>query len=130
FHRKDAVDAQFGGLFHHPFEAVELDQAGAEGDGDRGQDGGEGFEDLEHYTFAACLGDFSQVSLLVIGDLKTLSGFDAQDAGEVARLVATQLGGAAANRVHKESTPCQTTWWHKLLGYRWDRPSPFAVCRP
>ncbi len=47
---------------------------------------------------------------MVIGDFETLSGFDAQDAGEVASLVATQFRTSAVNRIYKESTSCQALW--------------------
>ena len=109
FHGEDAVDAEFGGLFDDPFEAIELDEAGAEGDGDRRQNGRKGFDDPEDHVFAARLGDFGEVSLLIVGDFEALTGFHAQDAGEVASFVATQFRGPAANRIHKESTPCQTS---------------------
>ena len=77
------------------------------------QNGGESFDDLKHDALAARLGDFGEVGVLVVGDFEALSGFDAQDAREVASFVAAQFRGSAANRVYKESTPCQTSWWHK-----------------
>ena len=39
----------------------------------------------------------------------SLPGFDAQDASQVASLLAAQLRGPAAYRIHKESAPCQTS---------------------
>ena len=107
FDRKDAVHPQFGRLFDDPFEAVELDQADAEGDRNRKRDGGDGFDYLKHHSFAAGLGDFGKVGLLVIGDFEALARLHAQDAGQVAGFVATQFRGPAANGIHKESTPCQ-----------------------
>ena len=109
FHGKDAVDAEFGGLLDDPFEAIEFDEAGAEGDGDRRENGGKGLDDPKLDVLAAGFGDFSEVSLLIIGNLEALSRLYAQDAGEVASFVATQLRGPAANRIYKESTPCQTS---------------------
>ena len=106
------MDTEFGGLFDDPLEAVEFDEAGAEGNGDRGKNGGEGFDHPKHHAFATSLGDFGQVSLLIIGDFEALSRFDAQDASEVASFVAAQFRGPAADRIHKESSPCQTLWWH------------------
>ena len=62
---------------------------------------------LKHYSFAAGLGDFGNVGLLVIGDFEALARLDAQDAGQMAGFVATQFRGPAANGIHKESTSCQ-----------------------
>jgi hypothetical protein len=48
-------------------------------------------------VFAARLGDFGEVRVLVIGDLEALPGLHPQDAREMARFVAAQFRGAAEN---------------------------------
>ena len=70
-HRKDAVDAEFGGLFDDPLEAVELDDAGAEGDGDGRQGGGQGFDDAEGDVLTARLFDFGEVGVAIVGESRS-----------------------------------------------------------
>ncbi len=89
---EDAVDAEFGGLLDHPFEAVEFDEGGAEGDDDGRGDGGEGFEDAEVNAIAAGFEDLGEEGVLVIGDFEALAGLDAEDAGEMAGILAAEFG--------------------------------------
>jgi hypothetical protein len=42
---------------------------------------------------------------VVIGDFKALSGFDAQDAREMAGFLAREFGGALRDLVYKKSSP-------------------------
>src|SRR5258708_3975845 len=91
--REVRVAGEVGGIFADRLEAIDVDEAGTECDGDRRQNGGKGFDDPKHHTFAAGLGDFGEVSLLIVRDFEALSRFDPQDAGEVASFVATQFRG-------------------------------------
>jgi hypothetical protein len=107
-HRKDSMDAEFGGLFDNPLEAVELNQRGAESDDDGRGGRGDRFEDAEVNAVAARFQDLGEVCVLVIRNLEALPWFHAEDAGEMAGFFAAKLRGAIGDLIYKESSTGQS----------------------
>ena len=106
-HGNNAGDAELGGFLDQPLEAVELDERGEQSDGWLGGFGGEGLEDAERDTLRTDVGDFREISTVVVGKLVALAGLGAQDAREVPGIVAGQLSLAAVYPVYKKSPPRQ-----------------------
>ena len=95
---RDAGDAEFGGFFDGPLEAVELEDGEQEVDGE-GRVGREFFvegeEDFGVLIGGACgadRSDFGAVKEAVGYDVEDLAGLGAQDAGEMGRLLAGECG--------------------------------------
>ena len=88
FDGNDAGNAELGGLFDEPLEAIELDESGEERDVREGRDGGDRLEDAERYARGGDGGDFGEIGLLVVGKLVALAGLGAKNAGEMAGVIA------------------------------------------
>ena len=111
-HRNDALNAELGGFFDDPFEAIELDDGCQQGDGNHRFGHGNRFNDAKYYALAARLGDFGEIGGLVIGDLVLLAGLHAEDTGQMAGLLTVELGESVAQGVDKEAAACHGL--HKL----------------
>lgn len=101
-HRADSGNSEFDGFLQHPFEVVELEECGNQVDARGQRRGGAVFEHLKPDAVLACLDDFGQHELPVVGDLHPVTLLDAQDASEVMRVVALQFGLIFVDAVDKE----------------------------
>jgi len=106
----DAGNAELGGFFDEPLEAIELDEGGVERDVREGRDGGDRLENAESYARGGDGGDFGEISLLVVGKLEALAGLGAKDAGEMACVIAGELGAIGRDVIDEEATAGQKTW--------------------
>ena len=103
------MDSQLGGLFDHPLEAVELDDRRDQRDAHRRGGRFQRLDRAEDHALAAGFHYFGEPGGVAVGDFESLAGFHAKDAREMAGLVAEQFGGAVADVVYEESSPCQVT---------------------
>src|SRR6185437_8457558 len=87
----DAGNAELGGFFDEPLEAIEFDEGGVERDVRERRDGGDRLENAKRYASAGYRGDFSEIGLLVVGKFEALAGLRAKDAGEVASVITGKL---------------------------------------
>ena len=105
----DAGNAELGGFFDEPLEAVELDESGVERDVREGRDGGDGLENAKSYARGGDGGDFSEIGLLVVGKLEALAGLGTKDAGEMAGVITGKLGVIVRNVIDEEAAAGQKT---------------------
>jgi hypothetical protein len=71
---------------------------------------GEWLEDSERHAGGGDGDDLGEVGLPVVGKLVALAGLGAEDAGEVAGVIAGELGVVGADVVDEESAAGQETW--------------------
>jgi len=106
----DAGNAKLGGFFDEPLEAVELDESGVERDVREGRDGGDGLENAKSYAGGGDVGDFGEISPLVVGKLEALAGLGTKDAGEMAGVITGELGAIGRDVIDEEAAAGQKTW--------------------
>jgi len=106
----DAGNAELGGLFDEPLEAVELDERGVERNVWEWRGDWERLENAKSYAGGGDGADFGEVSLLVVGELEALAGLGAKDAGEVAGIIAGELGAVGVDAIDEEAAAGQKTW--------------------
>src|ERR1039457_2269935 len=98
----DGRNAQFGGFLDQPLETIELDEGGVERQAHGRRRRVQRFDDAEDHAFLFHGGDLGQIDASAVGDFVLLSGFGAQHAGEMAGILAAQLGGVIADAFDQE----------------------------
>lgn len=88
----NAADAEFGRLFEHPLKMIELEQARVEGDRVGRRARGEPLLDAERNDAFPGHFDGGEVEMFVVGDLKDLAGFDAEDARQMLGHLVVEFG--------------------------------------
>jgi hypothetical protein len=102
FDGDDFGDAEFGRFLNHPFEMIELDQRGAQDQADCRRRRGELFKGPKGDVFLARGINLGEIDVAIVGDFVTLAGFDAENAGEMAGIVAGNFGSSTSHLVNKE----------------------------
>lgn len=97
-------DAEFGGLFEHPFEVIELEDGGEEGERGEGRGLWQAFPDAEDDEAFAGGFHFGEVEVFVVADGEELAGFDAEDADKVLGEVAFEFGEVSPDLGHIEES--------------------------
>ncbi len=106
----DAGNAKLGAFFDEPLEAVEFDEGGVQRDVREGRDGGDRLENTKSYARGGDGDDFGEISLLVVGKLEALAGLGAEDASEMAGVIAGELGAIGVDVIDEEAAAGQKTW--------------------
>ena len=108
--RDEARDTEFGGLFDKPLEAIELDERGIEREFGLGRRRRKRLDNRKCDMASRDFGDFGEVGAVSVGDLVALTGLGAENAGEMAGVVAGELGAVIVNAVDEEAAAGQNTW--------------------
>ena len=100
--RNDFCDAQLGGFFDDPLEAIEFDQGRAEHQSRFRSGAAKLFNGPEHHAVFAGGFDLGEKHVAIVGNFVTLARFYAQHTCQVARVVARNLGVPVSYLVHEK----------------------------